>query len=460
MDLGLFLGRFHPVIVHLPIGFLVLAGLMELLVRKRGLEKLNPAISISLFWGALTGVVAVVFGLLLSDSGGYEEESLNLHKWMGITLASIAIVTWLFKSGLVSVPDKAYSWLLAAMVSLVFVTGHFGGVLTHGSSYLVQYAPGFVQQLFMGQQANADRELPLIPDSVIVYEHLIDPIFAAKCLQCHNESKQKGGLALTDPESVEKGGEDGEIIEPGDPFESEIFARVTLPQTSKKFMPPKGEPLTFGEVRLLQWWIAGGASFESKLTEGSVPDDVKAILLRDLAYDMKPRSYVEVASVEPLTEDAYAKLESSGLKVRMLASENYFLEVGPMGDSISQEQIDALLVAKEQITWLNLGKSGVTDDMLGVIGQLPNLTRLRLQQNPITDQGITALEGLQHLESLNLYATQVSDGSLELFKTFPALRRLYLWQTAVTSEGADNLRTAKKHLDVDTGYELSSESGT
>jgi len=322
-----------------------------------------------------------------------------------------------------------------------------GGVLTHGNNYLVEYAPEFVQRILIDQNADSSKDLPLVPDSVVVYEHLIDPIFEAKCVRCHNEDDLKGGLALTDPELVTEGGEDGEVIAPGDPYESEIFARITLPQTSRKFMPPKGDPLTFGEIRLLQWWIDQGASFESKLTEGEVPEDVKTILLREYKYDVKPRSYVEIASVEPLNEEAYAKLEASGLKVRMLATENYFLEVNPIGDTINQDQIEALLLAKEQITWLNFGKSGVTDEMLSVIGQLPNLTRLRLQQNPITDQGLTSLEGLSHLESLNLYGTEVTDNSLEIFESFLTLKRLYLWQTGVTADGAEDLRSARQNLE-------------
>lgn len=460
MDLWLFLGRFHPVVVHLPIGFLILAGLMELLASRKGFEKLNSAVSFSLFWGALAGVISVVFGLLLASSGEYDEGSLYWHRFLGIVVTVIAIFAWLLKSGRVSLSVKIYPWMVATMVFLVFITGHLGGILTHGNNYLVQYAPEFVQSIFIDQNAKASKDLPLVPDSVIVYEHLIDPIFEAKCARCHNETDTKGGLALTDPELVTEGGEDGEVIAPGDPFESEIFARITLPQNSKKFMPPKGDPLTFGEVRLLQWWISQGASFESKLTEGAVPDDVKMILLREYQYDVKPRSYVEVATVEPLDEEAYAKLESSGLKARMLASKNYFLEVDLIGDTVTQDQIEALLIAKEQITWLNLGKRGVTDEMLSVIGQLPNLTRLRLQQNPITDQGLTSLQGLSHLESLNLYGTAVTDTSMDVFKSLPALKRLYLWQTKVTADGVENLRSARQHLDVDTGFELPSEPGT
>ena len=222
-------------------------------------------------------------------------------------------------------------------------------------------------------------------------------------------------------------------------------------------MPPKDNPLTFGEVRLLQWWIAEGASYETRLTEGSIPEDVESILLRDYEYDVKPRSYVEVASVDPLDEEALAQLEQGGWIVRNLADENHFVEIQPAGKEVTQEQIELLDIAKEQITWLKLGGRGITDQMLSKVGQLSNLTRLQLFQNDITDEGLKSLKGLQHLESLNLYGTKVTDASIEVFESLPTLKRLYLWQTDISNSGAEQLRSTRSYLDVDTGIEISTD---
>ena len=45
-----FLGRFHPLVVHLPIGFLLMAGLLQLFAAKKKTVNFNPAIAFTLFW--------------------------------------------------------------------------------------------------------------------------------------------------------------------------------------------------------------------------------------------------------------------------------------------------------------------------------------------------------------------------------------------------------------------------
>src|SRR6478672_6131108 len=63
-----FLGRFHVIALHLPVGVLVLAALMELfvLVRHRASHFLAPATTFTLMVGAAGSVVAVIFGIFLS----------------------------------------------------------------------------------------------------------------------------------------------------------------------------------------------------------------------------------------------------------------------------------------------------------------------------------------------------------------------------------------------------------
>ena len=83
-----------------------------------------------------------------------------------------------------------------------------------------------------------------------------------------------------------------------------------------------------------------------------------------------------------------------------------------------------------------------------------NLTRLHLENNPITDQGLKVIEGLPHLESLNLYGTEVTASALESLKTLPSLKKVFLWQTKVTQEEAEEIQTALPNADVDAGISL------
>ena len=57
------------------------------------------------------------------------------------------------------------------------------------------------------------------------------------------------------------GGEDGAVVLPWDPAGSDLLRRLTLPPDDEDFMPHGGKkPLTSAEIRLIERWIAAGAS--------------------------------------------------------------------------------------------------------------------------------------------------------------------------------------------------------
>lgn len=137
--------------------------------------------------------------------------------------------------------------------------------------------------------------------------------------------------------------------------------------------------------------------------------------------------------------------------LEFMGEHSNMLSIDYKGNSISKNQLDKLLLAKEQITWLNLGNCNLTDTISGVLPKLPNLTRLNLHSNPIGDVGIAKLTALKNLEVLNLYGTEITDNSFESIKQLPALKRLYLWRTPVTSEGVDKLNGELPGLKIITG---------
>lgn len=456
MNFELFLGRFHPLVVHLPIGFLLLAAIMEGLSRlfKEKFSGLDLAISISILCGGFGAVGSAVIGYLLASGGGYDEQTLFWHKWLGIGLGILAFFGWAVKAGYVKMPRQSASIVIGLLVLLVSVTGHLGGNLTHGSDYLLTYAPKFVKQLAGSGAENAGgADIPLHPDSVVVFEHLVQPALVKKCGSCHGETKSQGGLMVTSQEGLEKGGDDGPAVVAGKAHESELFVRVTLPQSSKKFMPPKGDPLTYSELKILEWWVASGASYHATLTENEVPAEIKSLLLRDYGVDTKPKPYYEMVQVPMLGNAEIQKLTEAGLMVEPLSSGHHFLQVKSGVKSVTKDQIDQLLVASEQVTWLDLGDKMVGDEMLTSVGKLVNLTKLKLNNNPITDNGLSKLKDLKHLEMLNLYGTDISDESIQTFKQMPALRSLYLWQSKMTAEGIENLRKALPRVKIIVGFE-------
>jgi len=88
------------------------------------------------------------------------------------------------------------------------------------------------------------------------YDEHVRPIFADRCLSCHNPDKAKGGLDLTTYTATMQGGSSGEIVSSGDPGSSRLFLSVSHAEEPK--MPPKGEKLAQDKLNLISSWISGG----------------------------------------------------------------------------------------------------------------------------------------------------------------------------------------------------------
>ena len=71
------LGRLHPLIVHLPIGFIVLALILSWYDRKE--KTFTNGIAISFLWGGITSVLACISGYLLYQTEGFSFDTIKIH---------------------------------------------------------------------------------------------------------------------------------------------------------------------------------------------------------------------------------------------------------------------------------------------------------------------------------------------------------------------------------------------
>src|SRR3954467_9413487 len=92
-NLTLFFGHFHPLMVHLPIGFLASLAVLELADRVHHFKHAAQARGVILALTVVASVTAVVLGLMLASAGGYDPHLLAYHKWTGIALAVSCILT-------------------------------------------------------------------------------------------------------------------------------------------------------------------------------------------------------------------------------------------------------------------------------------------------------------------------------------------------------------------------------
>src|SRR5262245_43889129 len=80
-----------------------------------------------------------------------------------------------------------------------------------------------------------------------------------RCMQCHGPSKARGGLRLDSKGAATATLDSGkQAVVPGNPEQSELLRRVGTTEKNER-MPPKGDPLTSGQVEKLRNWIAAGA---------------------------------------------------------------------------------------------------------------------------------------------------------------------------------------------------------
>jgi hypothetical protein len=98
-----------------------------------------------------------------------------------------------------------------------------------------------------------------------LFERRIRPILTENCFECHGPQKQRGGLRLDSAEALQKGGDNGPVIKPGDPENSLLIQAVR--QTGELKMPPK-KKLPAEAVDALTAWVNSGAHWPASARAG------------------------------------------------------------------------------------------------------------------------------------------------------------------------------------------------
>ncbi len=440
------LGHFHVVLVHLPIGILLLACVFQWLERLPKFSSLSSATHIALLIGMICAILAALTGYLLSFSGDYDEGLVITHQWFGISVAAVSIAMFYFHSK--AAPFKTQVSVSILLFVLIVITGHLGGALTHGSDYLTKswnLSPDTVVQR---------KPIPNVQEAM-VYSDIIQPVLQTRCYSCHGKNKQKGKLRMDDSLRLMKGGKDGPVILPGNAEKSEMVKRLSLPRGDDDHMPPTEKPQpTEQEIALIHWWIAAGAPFDKKVKQLDQPEELKTAL-HALQNVREKKIIVPDLPAKPVVkadDEAIKKLKNIGAVVEPVAQNtNYlsanFVTVKDPGD----KEVQMLLPLKEQLIELKLGSSSLTDSATLIIAQFTNLMRLQLDYTKITDKGLANLTALQNLRYLNLVGTAVTEKGVLQLKDLKSLRSIYLYQTMVKKSGWNDLKKAFPKTLIDSG---------
>jgi len=426
-------GRFHPILVHLPIGFLVF-GVILIFWSGKNLSSFLPILKLAFLLGAFFAVLASISGFLHYQNEGYSWVTVKFHLILGIITALLSLVI-LFRMKISVANPKALKLQGAGLLVILTITGHLGGNITHGDDYFTEVLPPELQS-FLGANVDIAEPLELPADNweeVEFYTGAIQPILDQNCKSCHNPKKLKGELDLSSFKGIQKGGENGAILKVTNAQESELFTRLVLPEDHDDHMPPKEKRQPRKEeIELIKAWIDAGASEIAKLGESEINESLVEPFFKK---DEKP--FYPVVEVAKLPQDSISKLRDLGFFAEVVKKDSPLLKVSCVNfPAFSDSDWHLLQAAKDQIVYLDLTRTAITDAILEEIAVLPNLTVLKLNRTAIKGSSLGKLANSKNLKLLYINETSVSYEELALLDGHPTLEKVFAFDTIAANSGS------------------------
>jgi uncharacterized membrane protein len=415
-----FFGRFHPLLVHLPIGLIVLLPLLEIMGIRR--SSLREAAGLVLYLALATCLISLLFGLLLAYGSGESGSTVTRHMRGGIVLTLELLFCLAVRSTLLERNhSRAYFVLLTAVLLTLAWTAHQGGSLTHGGGYLTRYMPLPLKRILAPSAVSSH------PNSFFA-KHIY-PALDTKCVACHGTNKEQGGLRLDSYESLMAGGKDGVVIAPRNPDGSLLLKKVMLPPSDPHFMPAEGRtPLTPDETARIRAWVLAGASPEAP----SVP----GIFIAGDREEPPP----PVGDYSALMGEIRQMQQSQGAKlvpVSAKPSDGLILRTTDVAGGFDDAQLAKFQRFAPFIVDAELGRTALSDSSVETLVQFKNLRAIHLEDTAVTGRNLGKLTALSQLTYLNLSATKVTNDALAPLKSMPNLRHLYLFNTPAEAASSD-----------------------
>src|SRR5215469_997464 len=423
-----FIGRFHPLLVHFPIALFMLVPILEIVGQSARFEYLRLSVNFVLAMASLGATTAAILGWCLGRSGGYSGSLITQHMWGGLSVSIICWVCWLLRTQLREL-GVSYAIALALGVGLLAWTGYRGGQLSLGRNHLTEHMPNGLRDLLGVEDSSAALASSADPNTF--YGARIQPIFNARCINCHGTDKHKGNLRLDGYRALMRGGKDGTVIQTGNIQGSDLFRRITLPVGHDDFMPKGKPPLTADEVKTIELWIGAGASDKIAITAikdapsgSAVPTEVKFEEIDSTAV-AKLRSAIAPAVAElqkqfPNILDYYSR---GAADLRLNAS--------ILGSKFGDRDLEAFAPIAEHIIVADFSRTAITDHSATAIAAMKRLRVLRLMDTRVTDATFLHLETLNQLESLDVYGTPITPAVLPAIAKLTKLSHFYAGQTGI-----------------------------
>jgi mono/diheme cytochrome c family protein len=133
------IGKFHLLLLHFPIAFLLAAGVGECWSLVGNSRSVEPAVRFAILLGASFAVITAALGWLhaLSGYGVGTPRILTLHRWLGTAACLGAVVAAFLSERDARRGDRSMLMRVVLFTGglLIGLTGHFGGILAHGEDF-------------------------------------------------------------------------------------------------------------------------------------------------------------------------------------------------------------------------------------------------------------------------------------------------------------------------------------
>jgi len=312
----MFIGRFHPLVLHLPLGILAMVMCLEVYGWLKKSDQLHEAVYLGIGAGTISAWVAVLCGSFLAMSNDFGAELINRHGWLGLVLAVFTTIAFLCKKKYINSDRqskgsrKGFLVSLGACMLLMSLVGHDGGSISHGEKYLFEFAPDFVRNIVGLPDKKPKGAGPDINKSI--YAELIAPMMEKRCAECHSEKKKKGKLRLDTPEWIMKGGKADNLIVFGN-AEKSYFYELLVTEDEDEIMPPEGKtPCTAQEIALIKWWIDSSKNnddlFKRTIKDSNIPPEFLKMKAGKVAKG-KPHATPTNVKPDQSTEDIKKDVE-------------------------------------------------------------------------------------------------------------------------------------------------------
>jgi uncharacterized membrane protein len=419
------LGHWHPLVLHFPIVLIIITIFLSFTGKNTPYLLLVTA--------TLTALITAITGFILGLESSSKGDLLLYHQWFGSCVAIIMTVWYWFES----IHFKniyLLKGLQIVLVILIGLTGHYGGMITHGEDFL---------------DIPKNKKDKTLPENPLIYEHVVSAILENNCVSCHNLNKQKGELLMTNLNNLIKGGESGNTLIPFEPNNSELIKRLHLPIKDEAHMPPEGkEPLNSHDIQILERWIALGASDTLKLNhlENNEP---LAILINELIKPNETESWEKLLKV---TDETILELTSEYVTIKRISNNSNALSIDVyLPPEYNPKFILNLKPIAKNIIELDLSGLPLDEKEMQLITTCENLEWLELDRTPLTDKNVESLKSLSKLKILKVFGTKITEKSLKIFKTLDNLKSLYLWDTHISEDALKKFILEIPSLTINNG---------